>query len=125
MRKSYVVVLLVSLLLLTGCPKFHEKARDALAAHSGFLNQAKENHPECVPDWPQDNKICVALEKAIDAQNLAVTALDLYCSGPAYVEGGECDPPDGKDVRKELKSRLEEALKQLATLIAEFKEVLK
>lgn len=118
MKKA--VLVLCSALLLISCQPIEKTARDSIAAASGFLNQAKANHPECDPQLPgsETNSICVAIWKAIDAQNFAINALEIYCAGPEFNAGGNCQPDAN------YKDKLKEALAKMREQMALAKEIL-
>lgn len=129
-----VALLLVVCLFLAGCPPFEQNARDAIAAAKGFIVQAQENHKaECqaVPQCSTPNvgtseeaqkkcaSICSSINKAVDAQTLALEAVNLYCAGGTWETGGPCAR------RSDYKAKAQEALNNLDRIIAEAKGVLK
>ena len=121
-RMLKVGLLLPILLLLGACDPLEKNARDSIAAAKGFIEKAQEHHAsECIamPSKP----LCAAITKAVAAQNVAVDALHLYCSGApsagnaAYDAGGPCAPSKG------VEPRLRIAIRDLDRIIAEAKGV--
>ena len=119
-RLTGVSGLLLVVLLLAGCESgFYKYARDGIAASKGAIEAAQAEYMEkCTTDPALPP--CVTINKAIDAQNLTVDALNLYCSGPQWdLPGGECDPPSSKETRAHLESRVRAALNAMSGIIAE------
>ena len=119
-RLTGVSGLLAIVLLLAGCGEgFYKYARDGIAASKGAIGAAQAEYMEkCTAD--PSLQPCITINKAIDAQNLAVDALNLYCSGPQWdLPGGECDPPSSKETRAHLESRVRAALNAMSGIIAE------
>lgn len=107
-------------------------ARDAFYAAKGFVEQAQDNHEaECVAlqDTPlgsitderarKAKKICIAINQAADAQNLLGHAINQYCGGPGYLEGGDCNP------QVDVEARLRAAIVDLNQYIANLKGLLR
>jgi hypothetical protein len=96
--RTLAALLVVSVAVtLTGCPKLENTVRDVIAAETGFLDKAIENHRAgCTAD-PQ-RPLCVAIVKAGQARNVAIDGLEAYCSGvpkagdPPFEQGGPCAP---------------------------------
>lgn len=99
---------------LTGCPPIQESARDGIAASVGAIFVVQQKHKDSCQADPSQEK-CILINKAVDASNLALDALNLYCSGSEYLAGGPCQP------NKEIEPRLREALKNLERIMKEVK----
>jgi uncharacterized lipoprotein NlpE involved in copper resistance len=81
-RKVAVASVLAITLVLVGCTNFVRASVDSLAAAQGFIGQAQKNHQaECSVDPSQDFP-CQTINRAVDAQNAAVSALEVYCQLP-------------------------------------------
>lgn len=104
-------------------------ARDSIAAAKGFIEQAQQNHgdecravPSCslptVQDAAKCRGICNAVNRAVHAQNLAIDALNLYCAGPGWAEGGPCN------AQRALEPRVREAIRELNRVLADAKGAL-
>jgi len=102
-------------------------ARDSIAAAKGFIEEAQRNHgDECrvacqlasVQNPAKCRGICNAINRAVHAQNLAIDALNLYCAGPGWAEGGACS------AQPALEPRVREAIGELNRIIADAKGAL-
>jgi len=102
-------------------------ARDSIAAAKGFIEQAQTHHgEECraacqlasVQDPAKCARICNAINRAVHAQNLAIDALNLYCAGPGWAEGGACS------AQPALEPRVREAIRELNRILADAKGAL-
>ena len=81
-KKVAVVGVLAVTLVLTGCTNFVRASVDTLAAAQGFISQAQKNHSaQCTVD-PSADFPCQTINKAVAAQNAAVSALEVYCQLP-------------------------------------------
>lgn len=120
-----ILLLLVApiLVAIAGCSQPVESiARDGIAAASGFLNNQNSIHTdECKKDAMQPT--CQQLSRASHALNLTITALEVYCAGPAFDAGtGPCQPPAANQAA--LEQKLVAALSNLNVEITETKKVL-
>lgn len=105
------------LVLLLACEPAEQQARDSIAAASGVITAAQATlTPTCKANPSQNS--CQLVNKAIAAENLAVSALETYCGIPAGVpSGNNCAPV------KSYQSALTTALQNLNTIITELKGV--
>lgn len=119
MKKLVAIFLSLFLCIgLTGCPPIEQSARDGLAAASGSIFAVQQSYlPVCEPiaGTNPSAEACSTINRAIDAHNLAVDTLNLYCSGSDYLAGGPCQP------NREFEPRLKEALKNLERIVKEVK----
>ena len=114
--KLKLVSLLAATLLLVGCQPPENTARDSIAAAKGVIERAQTEYLDtCIANTAQ--RICNLINDGVAAQNLAIDALNLYCSGSNYLAGGACQP------NKEYLPRLQEALRNLDGIIAAIKEL--
>ena len=120
MQKRVVRVLLeiavvVTVLLISGCQPIEDSANDLLASHTGFIDQAEKNHPECLVQGDA-NPICRAIKVSGLARNFLIDSVHIYCSGPPLpgnkpygpdpvTQGGPCSSQKG------LESRLRAAMR--------------
>jgi len=117
------LIWLVPLVFLAGCSPVEQQARDALAASQGFIMQAQQNHQAECSQTPKKAFPCAVINQAVHSQNLAVDALEIYCSwGPQDVEA----LTSGKNVHgcvrvKSLEGGLRTALSNLNRVIADYK----
>lgn len=73
--------LLTATLGLAGCFQSPQAtAYQAIAAAQGFLQQAQANHGQYCEANPNVGFPCVAIHNAVVAENMAVDALETYCS---------------------------------------------
>ena len=116
--KLKIVVLLAATLLLAGCQPAENTARDSIAAAKGVIEQAQAEYlAACTADSAQ--RVCNLINDAVAGQNLAIDALNLYCSGSGYLAGGACQP------NKEYLPRLQEAVRNLGRITTAIKELSK
>jgi len=123
MRKRFLKGLTLSLLLLPllgadACSSKQDVARDAIAGAKGFIEAQQEVHLASCQADPAQSK-CVAINKAVAAQNLAIDALQLYCGSKEFLEQGAACTPN-----KEFEPKLQEALRDLDTIVAQVKALL-
>lgn len=122
-----LIVAAVSLFLMAAerCQSFERSARDAVVTYGGFVRKAQSNHlEECVAftslgkNLGKSDAVCPAITKAIAAHNIAVDALNTYCASESYdLFGGKCV------ANKALQPKLEAALANLSSIIAELKRI--
>jgi hypothetical protein len=98
MKKQLLLFPLLALaLVLAGCQPPENTTRDGIALLHGYITAAEGQHPECSPVNHPENQAqtqCQVIARAIGAQNAAIDALEVYCSGPAFDAGaGPCQPP--------------------------------
>lgn len=111
--------------LLAGCENFVRASVDSLAAAQGFIGQAQKNHqPECSVD-PSKDFPCQTINRAVDAQNAAVSALEIYCQLPvapdpatlANIGTKTCNAnPSAKDVLVSALANLDQILSSYKSL---------
>lgn len=108
MLRKYILAVLLAAMAFSfyGCQKPEQTARDAIAAAKGVVETAQIKYLDACQADP-DLGPCVTVNKAVAAQNLAIDALNQYCSGPGYLTGGVCNP------QPDLQSHLEAALASL------------
>lgn len=117
--KSWIVTLFLatSLLFLAGCPKFEENAEAAIAGAGGIIQQAVDKYePVCVPE--PDKQVCQLIKRAAALQASAIDAVNLYCGGPGWNEGGPCNPPAKGDAMNHAKERVRSAVNDMNEIIA-------
>jgi gamma-glutamyl:cysteine ligase YbdK (ATP-grasp superfamily) len=109
------VLVLILTLSLVGCQPAEVTARDSIAAAKGFIeDQQKQRLQECTAD--KSKEICVDINKAVEAQNLAVTALIAYCSDATFANNsGPCHP------NRDLQPKLQAAIEQLNNIVNSIK----
>lgn len=118
---------LVSLLVLTcltlfaaGCDPIERQAYKTAVGAKAFLDSEKAQHPEC----PGDAAICVALARATAAKDALIDAAEVYCSGPAFESGGECQPPaKGTPAADQAVAKLKAAIKLHDQAFADLKKL--
>jgi hypothetical protein len=98
MKTALVTVALFGALILAGCHKavsttpppppqpIQSTALDVAATAKGYLDKAKELHPECAPGVTAPN-LCAILDRGTKAKDLLLDALNLYCGSPEYDKG--------------------------------------
>src|SRR6516225_11749958 len=76
-------ILIAVVFLAAGCSPVEQQARYALAASQGFIMQAQKNHQDECSQTPKKAFPCAEINQAVGAQNLAIDALEIYCSWTA------------------------------------------
>ena len=114
---------LVAVLLLGGCSPVENQARDALAASQGFIIQAQKNHQAECSQTPKKDFPCGIINQAVGAQNLAIDALETYCS---WTPQDVADAAAGKTVHpcvetKTAEDTLKSALANLNRILKDYK----
>lgn len=107
------LIFLPLLLFTLACPHqpLEQTARDAVATAKGYLESAKANHPECVPQpahpqvAPAASTMCSIINRGIAGKDLVIDALETYCANPDFdSKGGVCTP--NKDAEPKLRAAL-------------------
>lgn len=121
MKRLLILPLLFAALAMSACPPsqpLEKSARDAVATSKGYLDAAKEHHPECVSDTPAASTNCTIISRGVAAKDSVIDAVNIYCASPEYSNGtGECIP------NKDLEPKLKEALDNLNRTINDVKAV--
>jgi len=127
LRLLYTLGISVMAIAMMACPKsqpLEMTARDGIAAAKGYLDSAKQHHPECAPQisaGPHAASVstqCDFIVKGIGVKDVAIDALDAYCSNDEFQHhGGSCVP------NKDVKSHLEAALTNLDDVMAQVKKI--
>jgi hypothetical protein len=121
MRKFALIC--IALLALTGCDTFVKASVATLAGARDFIGQAQANHKDECTAAPTKPFPCVAINQAVEAQNVAVSALETYCQVPvaptpatlAAQGATACNPnPTAKQI-------LVAALSNLGAIVAQYK----
>ena len=73
-----ITALLCSILLLAGCPKAEQDARDAAAALNGSIIATQQKYQSVCAATP-GQPACQMIDRAIESQNALVTATEAYC----------------------------------------------
>jgi hypothetical protein len=82
-RRRFSVFGVVILVLFTSsCTSFVQASVNTLAAAQGFIAQAQVNHQVQCQANPSLQFPCVTINQAVVAQNVAVSALEVYCQLP-------------------------------------------
>jgi len=116
-------ILIVVVFLAAGCSPVEQQARDALAASQGFIMQAQKNHQAECAATPKKSFPCAMINQAVGAQNLAIDALETYCSWTAQ---DVADAAAGKSVHacvpvKTAADPLKAALSNLNRILKDYK----
>ncbi len=115
-----IIALLALVVIIVGCSTPIEvTARNSIATASGFIAQAQADHKaSCVPNPSQP--VCIAINKAVSANNTAIDALEAYCGSAAFNAGTvACEP------HAALADKLTAALQNLSTAITDVKGLAK
>ena len=121
MKRKFGAMFAVLALLLAGCPS-EKNFRDGIAAFHGFLIQAQDHHETECRAAPTKT-LCVSINKAGDALNIARAALKVYCSGTPkagdqpFLQGGPCV------VDKSAEPRMQAAFSELQKLLPVIKDL--
>ena len=124
MRLLYTLGVSLLAFAMMACPKnqpLEMTARDGIAAAKGYLDSARAKHPECVMVGshavPTETK-CALIFRGVAAKDLAIDALDAYCSSEAYQhQGGKCEP------HADARPKLEAALANMDDVVKQVKAV--
>ena len=122
MQHKSALSLLLLTVVLTGCPPPQESARDSILTARAVIETAQGDfRTSCQQDATQ--RVCAAINRAVDAHNLAVDALDIYCSGGDWNAGGVCQPPTDQFTREQFESKLRTAISNLDSIIRELRDL--
>jgi hypothetical protein len=100
------------LLVLVGCSPVERQAYRTVVAAKAFLDAEKKAHPECsATDVTNVGALCDDLRKATAAKDVLIDALEVYCSGADFENGGACQPPTkGTPAQTQAVAKLKAAL---------------
>jgi len=90
--KRLIPALVAIAIILAGCTPLERTAYNTVVAAKAFLDKEKMQHPECATT--PTTTVCVDLVKATGAKDSLINAIEVYCSGPDFNNGGKCNPPD-------------------------------
>lgn len=111
--KIRLLVLLAATLAMTGCQPIEKTARDSVATAKGYLDSAKQHHPECAAGGHGAN--CDIIARGVGAKDAVIDAVQIYCASPNYDAGAPCTP------NKDTEPKLKEALKRLDQIMGDVK----
>jgi hypothetical protein len=111
---------LVLVFFLGGCTPVEQQAQDALAASQGFIVQAQKNHQAECSQTPKKAFPCGTINQAVGAQNLAIDALETYCS---WTPQDVADAAAGKSVHACIETKTAEDT--LRSTLANLNRILK
>lgn len=89
-RRKIVLLILPLTLLINGCSPIEKQAYNTVVGAKAFLDSMKSQHPECST---ATSTLCVSLKRATGAKDALIDAVEVYCSSPAFLNGGPCTPP--------------------------------
>ena len=115
---------LIAVVFLAGCTPVEQQARDALAASQGFIAQAQSNHQAECSTNPKKPFPCAMINQAVGAQNLAIDALETYCSWTAQDVAGLAagTQTHGCIEVKTVESGLKTAIANLNQILKDYKK---
>lgn len=115
-------IAVLAALLSTGCPPPQETARDSILTARAVIETAQQDfRVSCQGDPSQ--RVCGAINRAVDAHNLAVDALDVYCAGGDWNAGGVCQPPSDPFTKEQFEAKLRQAVANLDSIIREIRDL--
>jgi hypothetical protein len=89
MRKIIPALLLA--VLVAACTPLERQAYETVVASKAFLDSVKAKHPECATGATAT--VCIDLAKATAAKDALIDAVEIYCAGPDFNSGKQCNPP--------------------------------
>lgn len=114
--KLRVLVLLAACLSMTACQPIEKTARDYVATAKGYLDSAKQHHPECAAAGSHGGN-CDIIARGVAAKDSVIDAVQVYCASSSYDAGAPCAP------NKDAEPKLKEALKRLDQVMADVKAI--
>ena len=119
MRRIAVSIVLSLTLCLTACTPIERTAYNTIVAAKAFLDKEKQAHPECPA---ASSTLCSDLVKATGAKDALIDAIEVYCSGPEFENGGACQPPaKGTPAYDQAKAKLQAAISHYNQVAADLK----
>lgn len=115
--KSVTICLILALTMsVTACDPVERQAYNTAVSAKAFLDVFKAVHPECAAS---KDGVCGKFAQATAAKDALIDAAEVYCSGPAFETGGECQPP------KKGTSASDQAVAKLKATIAAYNQIAK
>jgi hypothetical protein len=90
-RATKAMSIAVLLCAMAGCSPVERLAYNTIVGAKAFLDSEKKAHPECVAGATA--AVCVDLARAVAGKDVLITALEIYCAGPDFANGGACQAP--------------------------------
>lgn len=115
------VIILISLLALTGCTSLEKNARDTAAVAQGLIVAAQAKYLTTCQAKPTQT-VCVDINKAVAAQNILITSIETYCGWSTI--SPPSDPNTACVPVKTAATALQSAINNLGPFITELKGVL-
>lgn len=80
---------------LAGCEPLERQAYNTVVGAGAFIKLMSAKLPGCsaVPATMTMPQACAALQRARAAKDLLIDAMEVYCAGPRFDNGGACDAP--------------------------------
>jgi hypothetical protein len=139
MRSAVAILLICSLVTITGCSPVEVQAYRIIVGAKAFTKSIGKAHPECGTrdandHWISAHKLdsdgdpdytCAALDKAIAAKDVLIDLAEEYCAGPDFESGGPCDSPADKTVKSQLEAKIKSAISLYAQTETDLKSLLK
>lgn len=119
-QRIRIALLLPLLLLCSGCPKVETTARDAIAGAKKTTDNLKVKYG--CSGTPTTASACATIAKVVAAKDLTIDALEAYCGGPSFDNGGACNAPaKGTPAATQAAQKLQSALTGLQQTLADVK----
>lgn len=117
---------------LTGCSPIEKQAYLVIVGAKAFTTSVSNSHQECGArdsnqHWVSAHNasgVCSSLDKAISAKDVMIDITELYCSGPEFESGGNCNPPTDKGVQAQLLSKVKFAIQNYEQTETDLKSLL-
>jgi hypothetical protein len=120
MPRLKTAVVLLAVLFIAGCTPLERQAYNTVVAAKGFLDSEKQAHPECATG--ATSTVCVDIAKAVQAKDLLISALEVYCAGPQFESGGVCQAPaKGTPAYEQAAAKLQAAIDNYNRISSELK----
>ncbi len=123
MKKKFMFVFASVILLFSlGCSDTPEQiARNSIATATAVISKAQSGNTASCQGKP-DQQVCVAINKAVDAQNLAITGLETFCGFSLSPQppdaSAKCTPNKSAGANlNTVVNNLNQAINELKTLI--------
>jgi len=114
-------------LFLVGCAPVERDAYNLIVGTKASLVSYRQKHPECnfVPKTGMSGlpaSACVLNDKITGAKDVLIDAVEVYCSGPQFENGGTCNAPaKGTPASQQASAKLQAAVANLKQILADSK----
>lgn len=118
-----LALIMVVFLSTVACTPVEQQAYRTIVTANAFLKSEYNAHPECKSSPPSNSNVCVILGQAVAAKDALIDAVEVYCAGGTFDNGGPCNAPHKGDSRyADTTQKLNAAIAAMTQIINDVKK---